>query len=101
SAMAPVSGAYFINKPIAEFRRHADVKIAGTRALARSVADDRLDFFVLFSSVAAVVPSRAVMVTDYALANGFVDAFAAYHGAIGMTQVRSVNWVYWGEIGFS
>ncbi|MEX3547628.1 MAG: SDR family NAD(P)-dependent oxidoreductase, partial [Burkholderia sp.] len=59
-----------------------------------------LDCFVLFSSAAALFGNAGQ--ADYAGANGFLDAFAAYRQAQGRSgRSLSVNWPLWAKGGMS
>jgi polyketide synthase PksN len=90
-------------------RKHADAfarvlapKVDGTLHLDAACAALDLDFFVLFSSGAALRgnPGQA----DYAAANGFLDGFAAHRERLVQRGERrgkslSVNWPLWREGG--
>jgi NAD(P)-dependent dehydrogenase (short-subunit alcohol dehydrogenase family)/aryl carrier-like protein len=71
-------------------------KVEGAWVLHKLTEEDALDFFVLFSSMAALVtmPGQG----NYAAANCFLDALANYRRSIGLTAL-TVNWGPWGEIG--
>lgn len=75
-------------------------KLAGTAVLADVLAADRPDFFVLFSSVSAVLPGLAVGLSDYAMANAHLDRFAEAQHAAGRPWFRSVNWPSFRDTGF-
>ncbi|WP_174185440.1 type I polyketide synthase [Nocardia barduliensis] len=75
-------------------------KLTGTAVLADVLAADRPDFFVLFSSVSAVLPGLAVGLSDYAMANAHLDRFAEAQHALGRTYFRSVNWPSFRDTGF-
>ncbi|MGK8486676.1 type I polyketide synthase [Nocardia asiatica] len=75
-------------------------KLAGTAVLADVLAADRPDFFVLFSSVSAVLPGLAVGLSDYAMANAHLDRFAEAQHALGRPYFRSVNWPSFRDTGF-
>jgi len=72
--------------------------VLGTYNLDQASRDVRLDFFVLFSSIAGALGN--VGQADYAAANGFMDQFAGYRNRQvkrgerhGLT--RSINWGLW------
>ncbi|WP_280238478.1 type I polyketide synthase [Nocardia abscessus] len=75
-------------------------KLAGTAVLADVLAADRPDFFVLFSSVSAVLPGLAVGLSDYAMANAHLDRFAEAQHAAGRPWFRSINWPSFRDTGF-
>ena len=69
-------------------------KVQGTLALQKALADDKLDFQLLFSSVSSLQPPAGQV--DYAAANAFLDAFA-----LSQTDqpVTSINWGLWADVG--
>lgn len=69
-------------------------KVLGTWHLHR--LSRALDFFVLFSSGAAIAGSPGQ--ANHAAANAFEDAFACYGHARGLATV-SINWGPWAEVG--
>lgn len=75
-------------------------KLAGTAVLADVLAADRPEFFVLFSSVSAVLPGLAVGLSDYAMANAHLDRFAEAQHALGRPYFRSVEWPSFRGAGF-
>jgi NAD(P)-dependent dehydrogenase (short-subunit alcohol dehydrogenase family) len=83
-------------------RSAADVfapKLTGTLVLAQLLRDCKLDFLVLFSSLAAIAPSSGQV--DYSAANAFLDAFASDFYAMHGTACISINWDTWQEVGMA
>jgi acyl transferase domain-containing protein len=80
------------------FERVMAPKIAGSWNLHELTSTLPLDFFVLFSSASAVLGSAGQ--TNYAAANGFMDALAHYRRAHGMPAV-SLNWGAWSLSGMA
>lgn len=79
-------------------------KLMGTLALDEATAQVPLDFFVLFSSISALVGDLGS--GSYACANRFLDAFAEYRQelvAAGQRkgQTLSINWPLWAEGGMA
>ncbi|MEQ7053642.1 SDR family NAD(P)-dependent oxidoreductase [Paenibacillaceae sp. P-4] len=73
-------------------------KVYGTMNLDKSLADEPLDFFALFSSVSAVTGNRGQC--DYAFGNAFMDHFMLRREQLrqlGQRQGRTVtiNWPLW------
>ena len=73
-------------------------KVAGAWALHQLTATQPLDFFILFSSAAAVfgAPGQG----SYSAANGFLDALADHRQARGLPAL-SINWGAWSEVGMA
>jgi acyl transferase domain-containing protein/SAM-dependent methyltransferase/acyl carrier protein len=93
---------YILKKDAEEFRSVLGPKVKGTVNLDLATAGFSLDFFVLFSSGAAVTGNLGQ--ADYAAANGFMDHFAAHRGGLVVLGKRhgkslSINWPLWKEGG--
>ncbi len=73
-------------------------KIAGAWNLHELTADDSLDFFVLFSSVASLLGSPSQ--SSYSAGNAFLDALAHYRQSRGLPAL-SLNWGAWAEAGMA
>ncbi|MEO0839176.1 MAG: type I polyketide synthase [Cyanobacteria bacterium J06643_5] len=67
-------------------------KVTGTWLLHKLTEDIKLDFFVMFSSIASVWGSKGQ--AHYAAANAFLDGFARYRQGLGMAAL-TINWGPW------
>lgn len=97
-AAGVVRDAYLLRKNSDDVAAVLAPKTTGTAALDEATAALRLDVFVLFSSVAAV--SGNIGQSDYAYANGRLDAFAEHRAALVAAGQRhgrtlSVQWPLW------
>ncbi|WP_157787699.1 SDR family oxidoreductase, partial [Chlorogloeopsis fritschii] len=72
-------------------------KVRGAWILHRLLADEPLDFFVLFSSMAAIIGSPGQ--ANHVAANAFMDSLAHYRRQIYGLTAMSINWGFWGETG--
>jgi myxalamid-type polyketide synthase MxaE and MxaD len=70
-------------------KKHTSAKIRGTWLLHSKTLEDKLDFFLVFSSVAALM--GAVGAAHYVVANVFLDAFVHYRRGLGLPAL-SINW---------
>jgi acyl carrier protein len=71
-------------------------KVFGSWNLHRLTRHHDLDFFVLFSSVSAVIATAGQ--GNHAAANAFLDALAHYRRSLGLPGL-SINWGVWRDIG--
>ena len=78
------------------FARVFAPKVRGGWLLDRLTRCDPLDWFVMFSSVAAVLGSAGQ--TNYAAANAFLDLLARERRTRGLPGL-SINWGAWTEVG--
>nr|WP_218923395.1 SDR family NAD(P)-dependent oxidoreductase [Bacillus wiedmannii] len=90
-----VENPSFINKDINTIQKVFEPKITGLQNLHEIFAEDKLEFFVLFSSVSATIPLLGVGTSDYATANAFMDYFAQYQHSLGNNYYKSINWPCW------
>jgi acyl transferase domain-containing protein/NAD(P)-dependent dehydrogenase (short-subunit alcohol dehydrogenase family) len=89
----------FVQADLAAVERVLEPKTDGLEVLAELCEADRPAFFVLFSSISAVVPGLAAGVLDYSAANAFMNWFAGRERRRGRTAVRSICWPAWADGG--
>lgn len=80
------------------FARVLAPKIAGGWYLHKHTQQDKLDFFVCFSSIASLLGSQGQ--TNYASGNAFLDALASRRRADGKPGL-SMNWGPWAVAGMA
>jgi len=81
-----------------KFGRVMAPKVKGTWNLHQATQSLNLDFFVLFSSVAAIIGNLGQ--ANYAAANAFMDGFAAFRRHLGLAAT-CINWGPWAEAGMA
>ena len=72
-------------------------KLFGTINLYKHLKTDKLDFFVLCSSISSITPPAGQF--DYSAVNIYMDAFASYLNSISNLNLISINWYAWRETG--
>jgi polyketide synthase PksM len=92
----------FLSKSFEDFTDVTDVKIKGAINLDKATNNQKLDFFVLFSSIASIYGNAGQ--TDYAMGNAFLDSFAQLRQEMVRTNIRtgntiSINWPLWADGG--
>jgi polyketide synthase PksL len=97
-----IADALIVRKEAAQFRDVLAPKVAGSVNLDEATWDLDLDFFVLFSALAGAMGNAGQ--ADYAAANDFLDAFAAYRNRLVAARQRSgrtraIDWPLWREGG--
>ncbi|SFM59219.1 polyketide synthase PksJ [Chitinophaga sp. YR627] len=98
AGMVDLGNPAFIRKSVHSIREVLVPKVTGLQTLFQSLSKDPLQFFVLFSSVAGTVPTLGAGQSDYAMANAYMDYFAA--AAQASFPVVSIQWPSWKETGF-
>ena len=93
-AAGVLDDAAIIRQTRERFRRVMAPKADGAWHLHRLTRDRDLDFFVMFSSAAALIGSRGQ--ANYVAANAFLDALADYRRAWGL-PATSIGWGPWAE----
>ena len=94
--------SFILKKTREEMEAVLAAKVYGTVYLDEVSKEEELDFFVLFSSAAAVMGN--VGQCDYAYANSFMDSFAEMREGLRAEGKRcgktlSINWPLWQEGG--
>lgn len=90
--------SFILKKTTEEMQQVLDPKVQGTINLDKATKDEKLDIFVVFSSIAGVLGNYGQC--DYAYGNHFLDAFAGYRKSLTNQKERfgktlSINWPYW------
>ncbi len=103
-AAGVIRDSLIVKKSVEDFRAVISPKVAGVVSLDSATRALRLDFFILFSSMAGAIGN--VGQADYALANAFLDRFAAHRSDLVARGERhgrtlSINWPLWLEGGMS
>ncbi|PKM52638.1 MAG: hypothetical protein CVV02_00440 [Firmicutes bacterium HGW-Firmicutes-7] len=93
-----VKDAYIVNKTLEEMQEVIGPKIFGTIWLDEATKEEKLDFFMLFSSIAGVFGNSGQ--ADYAYANCFMDNYARKRENLVVQGFRqgktvSINWPLW------
>ncbi|WP_232426751.1 SDR family NAD(P)-dependent oxidoreductase [Teredinibacter turnerae] len=86
-----------LQQSMSDFARIMEPKIAGTIALDKATAGESLKFFVVFSSISALVGDLGS--GSYACANRFLDAYIAMRALRANDRGLSINWPLWNEGG--
>ncbi|MBW8688279.1 SDR family NAD(P)-dependent oxidoreductase [Chitinophaga rhizophila] len=93
-----IRDSFIIKKTITELITVLQPKVQGLINLDKATAQLPLDWLICFSSLSAVAGNAGQ--SDYAAANGFLDAFAVYRNQLARTGDRSghtlsINWPLW------
>lgn len=99
-AAGKAGNGFLIRKDKKEFDEVLKPKIQGTFILDKLTKEDKLDFFILFSSVTAL--EGCMGQTDYTAANAYLDSFAQLVNLIKPKQrTVAINWTAWSEAGMA
>jgi NAD(P)-dependent dehydrogenase (short-subunit alcohol dehydrogenase family) len=91
------SNPAFIRKSTDEIQRVLGPKVSGLNFLVSHMSQEPLRFFLLYSSVSAIVPALAAGQSDYAMANAYMDYVAEARPFD--CPVISIQWPSWKETG--
>mgnify|MGYP005834515459 CR=1 FL=1 len=94
--------SYIIRKTMEEVETVLRPKINGVALLDEMTKDEQLDFFAVFSSIAAVTGNAGQI--DYAYANGYLDAYVGTREELRKKGERkgkslTINWPLWKDGG--
>ncbi|MGE5655107.1 MAG: SDR family NAD(P)-dependent oxidoreductase, partial [Actinomycetota bacterium] len=98
AGVTPSGVGSFARKDADAILKTLEPKVEGLMALAEIVPPTSVDFFHLFSSVSAAVPVLGAGISDYACANGFLNAFAQAYRSAG-ANITAINWPNWSGAG--
>ncbi len=101
-AAGVIEDAYIIRKSFKSFKKVVETKTTGVRNLDTLTKNDDLDFFMMFSSIAALMPNQGQ--SDYAAANSYLDYFSSYRNQLVNSGKRrgisvAINWPLWANGG--
>lgn len=99
-AAGVLQDSFVLKKTASELEQVFAPKLYGTMYLDEATKHEPLDFFVLFSSITALIGN--VGQSDYAFANSFLDHFAKMRAVNNRTgKTLSMNWPFWEEGGMA
>ncbi|CAM2067526.1 SDR family NAD(P)-dependent oxidoreductase [Sulfidibacter corallicola] len=101
-ASGVIDDSFILKSALPSFQKILKPKLEGTWNLDQATAEDRLDFFVMFSSVAALMPNQGQ--SGYASGNAYMDTFAEYRNMLVSKRKRwglslAINWPLWADGG--
>lgn len=90
--------SFIINKSREDMAKVLDPKVQGTINLDEITKNEKLDLFILFSSISGVFGNLGQ--SDYSFGNHFIDSFAHMRDLKSEAEKRygktiSINWPYW------
>ncbi len=97
-AAGSLDNALMVGMSDAQFMSPLPSKVLGAYLLDTLTADDPLDFFVMFSSLASLIGSPGQ--GNYGAANAYLDALACMRSARGQPGL-AICWGPWAEIGMA
>lgn len=97
AGLADLENLAFIRKSPEMIGQVLNPKVLGLNVMYQSFRNEPLRFFVLFSSVSAIIPALGAGISDYAMANAYMDYFA--ESVAGPCSVMSIQWPSWREVG--
>ncbi|MDA7633353.1 polyketide synthase [bacterium] len=90
----------FVKKDTEAIAKVWEPKVRGIETLHQLCKNDEPDFFISFSSLTGLIPELARGVSDYAMANAFLDFFSSFQfHQKNKTYYKSITWVDWNDTG--
>lgn len=90
--------SFIINKEKNEMEKVLAPKVMGTWILDDLSKNDRLDFFITFSSITSIFGAPGQ--SDYTAANAYMDSFVSQRKRNGKRTV-TINWCAWKDVGMA
>lgn len=97
-AAGVASNGYIINRNDKESNQVLRSKIHGAWILDKYTVNEKLDFFISFSSISSLYGLAGQ--SDYAAANAYLDEFSKYRNSKGHNSL-TINWAPWRDIGMA
>lgn len=96
--------SFIINKSKETIEKVLAPKIYGTINLDEATKEEKIDLFIMFSSIASIMGNLGQ--SDYAFGNHFLDSFAEIRENLKKDRKRfgqtlSINWPYWEKGGMT
>jgi len=101
-AAGVIEDAYILRKKESVYDKVVRPKVLGLVNLDELTKHEKLDFFMMFSSIASLMPNQGQ--SDYAAANSFLDCYADYRNTMARRGKRyggslAINWPLWADGG--
>jgi len=93
-----ISDALVVNQSWDKYAQLFAPKVLGTWHLHQLTKDKELDYFITFSSLAALFGSPGQ--SNHSAANAFMDALMIQRRALGLPGI-SINWGAWSKVGYA
>lgn len=93
-----INDNYIVNKRWDEFNKTLLPKVYGVINLGEKLSSQKLDFFVVFSSIVSLYGNAGQC--DYSYANRFMDSYIKYRNKMNYSgRSIAINWPFWNDGG--
>ncbi len=92
-----IDDGLIVSKTPDSVKRVLDPKVHGTFNLYENIELEKLDFFILFSSINSFLAPAGQI--DYSSANNYLDSFANFFQKNSKAKIYTINWPGWKENG--